>query len=168
METALEEVLMTFNKEKMILFMDSHPEAFEEAIKLALSDKQPHSWRAAWLLWSFIEENDKRIQKHIKEIINAIESKKDGHQRELLKILLKMDLNKKHEGFLFDLCMNLWEQINKDPSVRVTAFKFIVKMAKKYPELSKEISFLTQDHYLETLSPGVKNSVAKLTKELVL
>jgi len=168
METALEEVIMSFNKEKMILFMDSHPEAFEEAIKLALSDKQPHSWRAASLLWSFIEENDKRIQKHIKEIINAIESKKDGHQRELLKILLKMDLNKKHEGFLFDLCMNLWEQINKDPSVRVTAFKFIVKMAKKYPELSKEISFLTQDHYLETLSPGVKNSVAKLIKELVI
>jgi hypothetical protein len=168
METALEKVLMTFNKEKMILFMDSHPEAFEEAIKLSLLDKQPHSWRAAWLLWSFIEENDKRIQKHIKEIINAIESKKDGHQRELLKILLKMNLNKKHEGFLFDLCMNLWEQINKDPSVRITAFKFIVKMAKKIPELSKEISFLTQDHYLETLSPGVKNSLSKMMKDLVL
>jgi hypothetical protein len=41
-----------------------------------------------------------------------------------------------------------------------------VKIAKKHPELAKEISFLTEDHYLESLSPGAKNSVSKLMKEL--
>ena len=56
--------------------------------------------------------------------------------------------------------------INKSPSVRVNAFKFIVEIAKKHPELIKEISFLTQDHYLDSLSPGAKHSVLKLMRKI--
>ena len=148
--------------------MDNHPEFFEEAIELAISDKQPYSWRAAWLLWSCMEENDQRIQKHIKKIVNSIKTKDDGHQRELLKILLQMQLKEEYEGIIFNICMDLWEQINKKPSVRINALKFIIKIAKKHPELAKEIIFLTQDHYLETLSPGVKHSVSIMMKELTL
>jgi hypothetical protein len=36
----------------LISYLSAHPEYFEEAITLAISDKQPYSWRAAWLLWS--------------------------------------------------------------------------------------------------------------------
>lgn len=148
--------------------MDAHPEFFEEAIKLAIADKQPYSWRAAWLLWSCMEKNDKRIQKYIKSIVNTLKTKNDGHQRELLKILLKMELKEEYESILFTICMDVWEQINKTPSVRVNALKFIIKIAKKHPELSQEITFLTQDHYLESLSPGAKNSVSKMMNELTL
>ncbi len=146
--------------------MDAHPEYFDEAIELAISNKQPYSWRAAWLLWGCTEDNDKRIQKYIKKIVDTLETKDDGHQRELIKILLKMELKEDYESILFDHCMDIWEQINKTPSVRVNALKFIIKIAKKHPELAKEITFITEDHYLESLSPGAKNSVSKLIREL--
>jgi len=149
----------------MIAEMAEHPEYFGEAIKLAISDKQPYSWRAAWLLWSCMEENDSRIRKHIKEINESIEGKEDGHQRELIKILMKMHLNDKQEGILFNTCLTLWEKINSKPSIRYTAFQFILKTAKKYPELKDEISFLTQNHYLDSLSPGAKNSITRMLKE---
>ena len=58
METALEKTLTSCYKHEMISFMENHPEAFDEAIQLTVSDKQPYSWRAAWLLLSCIEEND--------------------------------------------------------------------------------------------------------------
>lgn len=161
MESNLENKLLISNKNEMISFMNSHPEYFDEAIELALSDKQPFSWRAAFVLWSVIEENDKRIKKYINQIVKAIKDKNDGHQRELLKILLMMDLDEKYEGFLFDLCMNIWEQIGKAPAVRVNALKMIIKIASKHPELKKEISFLAQDHYLESLSPGARHSAKK-------
>lgn len=164
METKLEHILTNSFKDEMISFMDAHPESFEEAIELAISKKQPYSWRAAWLLWSCMEQNDPRIQGYIKSIISTIETKDDGHQRELLKILLQMELNEEHEGFLFNVCVTVWEKINKKPSVRFTAFKFISKMAKKYPDLRHEITFLTQNQYLDTLSPGVKKSVYKMIK----
>jgi len=168
METALEHILTSYYKDGMISFMDAHPEYFEEAIELAISNKQPYSWRAAWLLWSCMEENDKRIQGYIKNIINTITTKKDGHQRELLKILLKMELNEEHEGYLFNVCVAVWENINKKPSVRFTAFKFIIKIVKKHPDLSNEITFLTQNQYLDSLSPAVKSSISKMIKEFIL
>ena len=166
MESALEKTLTSCYKEEMISFMNSHPEYFDEAVELAISDKQPYSWRAAWLLWSVIEENDQRIKKFIKRIVNAAKTKSDSHQRELLKILLMMELDEKYEGVLFDICMNIWEQISKAPAVRVNALKLIVKIANKYPELKQEISFLAQDHYLESLSPGARHSVKKIMNEL--
>jgi len=162
MESALEKTLTSCYKDEMISFMNSHPEYFDEAVELAISDKQPYSWRAAWLLWSVIEENDQRIKKFIKRIVNAAKTKSDSHQRELLKILLMMELEEKYEAVLFDICMGIWEQISKAPSVRVNALKLIVKIANKHPELKKEILFLAQDHYLESLSPGARHSVKKI------
>ena len=167
MESALEHKLLNSYKSEMISFMNAHPEYFEEAVELAVSAKQPYSWRSAYVLWSVIEKNDKRIQKHIKKIVNAIKNKNDGHQRELIKILLMMELDEKYEGVLFDICLGIWEQIDKSPSVRINALKMIIKIANIHPELKQEISFLTQDHYLESLSPGARHSALKLMRELL-
>ncbi len=79
-----------------------------------------------------------------------------------------MELNDDQEGQLFDICMNLWEQTEKVPSIRYTAIKFILKCAKKHPELENEISFLFQDHYLQSLSPGIKHSINKMMNKLNL
>ncbi len=157
----LENILISTNKVGMISYLKNHPEDFESAINFAVSFKQPYSWRAASLLGSCMENNDKRIQKHVKRILDTFLNADDGHQRELLKILLNMKLRKEHEGILFDKCMTIWESINKQPSVRFTAFKFVQKMAEKYPELSSEVNFITQDQYLKTLSPAVKKSFLK-------
>ncbi len=166
LESTLENKLLNSYKDELISFLYKHPEYFEEAIQLAISDKQPYSWRSAWLLWSCMEENDTRIKKYIKKIVETLKTKDDGHQRELIKILLKMELEEEYESILFDHCMNIWESINKPPAVRVNALKFIVKIAKKHPELSKEITFLTEDQYLESLSPGAKHSVSKIMKKI--
>lgn len=165
MHTLLEEKLLSSYKEEMIAFLNTHPDVFEEAIELAVSEKQPFSWRSAWLLWSCMEYNDSRFKKYLKRIVSSIEGKKDGHQRELIKILLNMELPEKYEGEVFKVCMDLWEEIGKTPSIRITALKYIIKAAKKYPELKNELFFLTQDHYLESLSPGVKESVSRMMKE---
>jgi len=93
LESALEYKLLNSHKKEMISYMTDHPEAFNEAIELAVSDRQPYAWRAAYVLWSVIQENDKRIKKHIKKIVDAVKNKNDGHQRELVKILLMMELD---------------------------------------------------------------------------
>ncbi len=157
---------MNAYKEEMIAYLHAHPEDFNEAIQLAVSDKPRYSWRAAWLLWSCMKVNDDRVHKYIKQIVNALVMKEDNHQRELMKILLNMDLDEDSEGRLFDHCMTIWESVNKQPSARVTAFKFILKIFNKHPELFDEIEFFTRDHYLETLSPGIKRSVLRMINEM--
>ena len=167
METELERILTKSYKVDMISYVTSHPEIFEDVINLAISDKQPYSWRAAWVLWSCMERNDHRVQGHLKDIVDAIPTKKDNQQRELFLILQKMELNEELEGVLFNICVSVWEKTNKQASVRFNAFKLIVKIAEKYPELSTEIGFLTQIQYLNSLSPAVRKSILKMIKNLI-
>lgn len=166
METALEHILTNSYKADIISYLEAHPEDFEEAIKLAISDKQPYSWRAAWLLWSSMDKNDHRIKKYIKEIINTITTKNDNQQRELFIILQRMEIDEKYEGILFNICVDVWERINKKPSVRFNAFKLIMKIVKKHTDLFHEVDFLTQNQYMDSLSDTVKKSIYKMINEL--
>jgi len=166
METKLEHILTNSYKAEMISFLRSHPEYFEEAIRLAVSDKQPYSWRAAWLLWSCMDNNDPRVQKYIKKIIDTLPATNDGQQRELLMILQRMELTERYEGKLFDICLTIWEKTGKKPSVRYNAFKVILKIVKKHPDLSGEIMFLTESHYVDSLSNGVKRAIYRMLGEL--
>lgn len=168
METELEWILTNSYKADMISYLTAHPENFEEAVKLAISSKKHYSWRAAWLLWSCMEKNDLRIQTYVKEIIDTIAEKNDDQQRELLIILQQMDINEELEGILFNHCVNVWVKINKKPSVRLNAFKVMIKIAHTHPALSHEIAFLTQDQYMESLSSTVTKSISKMIKHLKL
>jgi hypothetical protein len=70
MESVLEHILANSYKQDIIKFIDDHPEEYEEVIRLAVSDKQPYAWRAAWLLCSCMEDNDRRIQPYIIKLIS--------------------------------------------------------------------------------------------------
>ena len=164
--TALEHVLMSFYKRDMIAFMRSHPEAYDEAITLAVGDRQPLSWRAAWLLIDCMDDDDVRLRPHIRRIIAAVPGKADGHQRELIKLLSRMTFSERDEGRAFDLCLSLWETPAAQPSLRVNALKLLVRIACAHPELKREIGFLTQERHLASLSGPVRKSIAKILKGL--
>ena len=164
METKLEQILTHSYKEKMISYLRKYPEDFEAAIELAIADKQPYSWRAAWLLWSVMDENDGRLQHNVRRIVEVIPFRKYNQQRELLKILYKLEIEEELEGLLFDECVTLWKDIGNQASVRYNAFKLLVKFAQKYPELSSEISYLTGSQYVNSLSAGVKDCVSRMMK----
>lgn len=166
MATELEHLLISSHKDEMISYINIHPEVFEQAIKLAISDKQPFAWRAAWLLWSCMEENDQRIQKYIEDMIGTISTKNHDHQRELIKILYQMELNEEQQGFLFDVCVTLWKKIDNKPSVRFNAFKMIVKIAEGHPDLANEIVLLTQNQYMDSLSSSSQKSINKMVRAI--
>ena len=152
------------NRDELISNINAYPDQFQETLKVALKD-EPQAWNAAWLLEHCVMKNDPRIREHVTVLIQALKGKRDGHQREILKILRKMNLNDDQEGYVFNECMNIWESIGKSPSVRITAFGFLVEITRKYPELSHELEFLAQDRYTETLSPGIKQSFIRIWNE---
>ena len=166
METKLEYIITNSYKTEIISYLNAHPEDFEEAIKLAITDKQPYSRRAAWLLWSCMDNNDIRIQNQIEKIVSALPTKKDSHLRDLLLILYRMELDEEFEGAIFNICVNTWEKITKKPSVRFSALKMIVKISNHHPELIKEVKLLTQSQYMDSLSDSARNSILKMTKKL--
>lgn len=168
MTESLEYILTgSLRKEKLTSFLKKNQNLFGEVIGIALGNAKPQAWRAAWLLGQCITKNDKRISPHISSILKVLLEKEDGHQREFIKILSRMKLNEKQEGLLFDKAIAIWKDINKSSSVRSSAFLVIVTTVRKYPELLNEIEFLTQAHYVETLTPGIRHSILKTINGLL-
>lgn len=149
-------------KEDMMAFMDAHPAALAEAIMLAPTDRQPYAWRAAWLINTRMEDNDARVRPAIDGLLAALPERADGHQREILRILTRMDLNDEQEGTLFNHTVAFWEDVRKKPALRWFAIRFILQMLAKYPDLEGEVKVLTQRPYLQPLSPGVRRSVERM------
>lgn len=162
METAFEKILISTYKVDTLAFFNAHPACFNEAIKLAISDKQPYSWRATILLWTCMKKNDKRIRKYLPQLIEALPHRKYNQQRELLKVFEMMDLDEDDEGILFNHCVALWEKIESKPSLRFSAFRLMVKIATHHPVLIEELKLLTQEYYMLSLSPAVHKSISKL------
>lgn len=161
METPLEKSMIRGRKEAMIAFLRTHTNYIPEAFELALSDKQPYCWRAAWLLQSVLSKNDERLVHHINSLIQALPEKKDGHKRELLKLISLANWDEKMEGELFELCQHIWVQLQHSASLRVIAMEVLLRITHKYPELKQELALLLTDEYIDTLTPGIRRSLMK-------
>jgi len=162
LQSKLKHILVTARKTDMVDYIKANDAAFEEAIQLALSDEQPYAWRASWVLWACMEANDHRIKPHLKSFIELLPKKPYNIQREFLMILQRMEITGDEEGKLFDQCVRIWEKIGLQASVRHNAFRMMAKIARNHPELKHELKLLTEPHYLEPLSPGVKRAVHKI------
>ena len=147
-------------KFESIISREENP--FNELMELALQNHAPASWRATFICHHKTSSNDPLLEPYIERIVSAIPSKKDGHQRELLRLLLKMDITEELEGKLSDICVTIWEAVEKSSSARILAFRVIAQITAKYPEMKNEMEFLTQSQYTETLSPGIKRSLEKI------
>jgi hypothetical protein len=163
MESAFEHLLTNSYKAGLITHLNSHPKDFAETIHLALSNKQPYSQKAAWLLWSCMKKNDSRLRKYIKQIIKTLSDTNDSQLRELLIVLEKMEINSNDEGRLFNICVDKWRRVEKKPSVRYAAFRLMIKIAQKYPDLFHEIEILTGEQYTNMLSVTARRSIRKMT-----
>ena len=151
----------SIDSEEVNFFLNSDQSNFKNIVSLAISNEKDYSWRAAWLLTRILNKNDKRLSPFILKIIKSISGKESGHQRELLKIVSKVKLSKKQEGYLLDICVNIWEDINIKSGTRYYAMLSILNISKRYPDIRIEIDYLIGDYYTKTLSPGIKCNILK-------
>jgi len=154
-EDLLQQISGRFDVEEVVSKANNNPEIFKFYAH-HLIENTTTSWRAAWVINHALCKDDKRITPYLTKIIKSIAGKSDGHQRELIKIVRKMKLSEREEGYFFDICVTLWEEIHKKPATRYNAVLFIIEMAKKHPEIKNELEHLTSDYYTQTLSQGIK------------
>lgn len=146
--------------------MALHQEAFDEALRPALSDKQPLAWRAAALLCNSIKPNDARVRAYLKRIVSFIPVAQDNQKRELLRICYGMELSAGLMSQLYSHAIEIWKDINKDPSIRINALKMLCKIVNKYPELTGEVLLLRNEYFLSTFPPPSTRCAIRLFASL--
>ena len=147
-------------------YYTSHPGILPVLIDYAL-EKGEYSWRAAYMIAINVKKENPLIARNANRIIDALEGKKQGHQRELLKILLLTELNEEQSLRLYDYCMQVWNETSHTPSLREKAFRHIISFYRKYPELSGDLDWITQEQYLTPLSPGIRKVVERLKRKYI-
>ena len=80
---------------------------FKALLQLALHEKDPIAWRAAWVLDGSDELKPGLARKHIGKTVNALpELESMGTLRSLLRMLTRYDIPENEQGLLIDLCFS--------------------------------------------------------------
>lgn len=147
--------------------MCSRPEFLPFLAEICLSDDPKLNWRAAWVLSSIDASQLKKIFPKAQPLINTLQRKeKDGYKREIIKLIMLLDLDEDEEGAFYDAALNIWEDLALASAARLYALRGMLHIAKLYPELNHEIAAYNDDHYLQGVSPGIQSQMRKIFKDL--
>jgi len=136
------------------------PLRLEEVWKVALEDKS-WSWRCAWLIACFIQDLREDIDRKRLELLAVIEEKASGHQRELLRIIAGLDLDKNELGMLYDCCLNIWTDVHTSSGTRSLAMDQMMRVASELPEFNGELKAVSGPEFMASLSSGIRRSLEK-------
>ena len=159
--TTLEKLLATTMKATVVTYLKEHRGAFDEAMALGLSKRQPLAWRAVWALEEVVAQNDQRVISHLPRILAFLPEAEDGHCRSWLMVLHHLELAEENQAALFDFCMQLWCNPHKQASLRFHALQTLERLAAPYPELQQEIKASMSDALINSLSKGILHSLRK-------
>ncbi len=146
----------------------SEPANYKNLVDITLTNNNPKSWRAAWLMDKINDQAPDLIINYIPEIIEQLKvEKSDGKKRHLLKLISLKEIPDEYLGFLTDFCIAIFTSSKKPIAVRVHAMQILGNIAMKEPDLKPEI-ILIMEHEMENHgSAGIVSRCKKILKKLV-
>jgi hypothetical protein len=139
---------------------------FKALLHLALHEKDPIAWRAAWVLDGSDELKSGLARKHISKIVKVLpELESMGTLRSLLRMLTRYDIPENEQGLLIDLCFSYLVSELYPVAVKAHAMQIIYHHVLLYPELKNELIAVIEDQ-AENNSVGFKARGNILIKQM--
>jgi hypothetical protein len=139
---------------------------FKELLSLALHEKDPVAWRAAWLLDGSDEAKPGTAGKYIPGIARALPGLESrGSLRSLLRLLTRYPIPEEEQGLLIDLCFSYLVSELYPVAVKAHAMQIIYNHVLLYPELKNELITVIEDQ-AENNSVGFRARGKILIKQM--
>jgi len=141
-------------------------EKFNSLLEIALYEKDPLAWRAAWILDGSDEQSPGLAAESISKMVHRlqkIESK--GTLRSLLRLLCRYKIGEEDQGILIDLCFKYLVSELYPVAVKVHAMQIIFNHVLIYPELKDELLTVIVDQ-MGNNSIGFKARGMRLIKKM--
>jgi hypothetical protein len=139
---------------------------FDTLLQLALHEKDPLAWRAAWVLDGSDEKKPGLARKHVSGIVKTLpEVKSIGTLRSLLRLLTRHAIPEEEQGLLIDLCFSYLVSELYPVAVKVHAMQVIYNHVLLYPELKNELITVIEDQAMNN-SIGFKARGNMLIKQM--
>jgi len=145
-ESLLASIPSAIEKEILIREAASSEQEYTSLLQLALNDKDPLAWRAAWILDGAAEANPDMALKHIRQIVRKLPAIKSGGTiRSLLRMLSRYHIPEEEQGLLIDLCFRYMVSELYPVAVKVHAMQILYNHCLIYPDLKDELKTVIED-----------------------
>ena len=153
-------------KELYISEVGSAPEKVKSLLDIALNEKDPLAWRAAWVLDGSDEKHPGQARDYISAIVCKLPNlKSNGSLRSLLRMLCRYNIPEDDQGILIDLCFKYLVSELYPVAVKVHAMQIVYQHVLIYPELKEELVTVIQDQ-VGNNTVGFKSRGRRIIKQL--
>jgi hypothetical protein len=154
------------SKEIFVNAVGRSPAHFRTLTDLALLEKDPLAWRAAWILDSTDEAQPGMASPHIRRIVQRLpQVQSNGVIRSLLRLLCRYEIQEEEQGILIDLCFKYMVSELYPVAVKVHAMQIVYHHVLLYPELKEELVAVIEDQ-AENNSVGFRARGNRILKQL--
>jgi hypothetical protein len=135
-------------------------------LDLVFEEKDPVSWRAAWVLDGSDELHPGLAGDFVHFIIEQLPGlSSNGALRSLLRMLCRYKIPEEQQGLLIDLCFGTMVSELYPVAVKVHAMQIIYNHVLLYPELKDELITIIEDQ-LENNSVGFSSRGRRIIRQL--
>lgn len=132
---------------RIVAYIGSNRQRFDELVKLFLTDEYRVVQRAAWPLSNTTAIHPELIQKHLSKIIAHLKTPgiHNAVKRNVMRLLEKTDIPLSLQGTVMDTCFNYIADPKEAVAVKAFSLGVLGKMMNRYPEIIPELKLLIED-----------------------
>jgi hypothetical protein len=155
-----EEILSEHSKNqtaKIVEWVGGDERRFAVLMHLFLTDVYRVTQRAGWPLSNCIELHPQLVRPYFGKLLAQLE-RDDVHiavKRNVVRLLQFVEIPKRFDGRIFDVCYRLLDDPNEPVAVRVFSMTVAAKIAEDSPELLSELR-LVATKYPDSMTPGFR------------
>ena len=144
------------------------PQNYQSLMDLALYDKRPMSWRAAYLIDKINDIQPELIKPYFIKMMEKVKTEKQkGKKRHFLKLISMNQIPTEQQGVMLDFCIETFKSSKEDVAVRVHAMQILYNLTEVEPGLITEILAIIEHEMANHSSAGITSRGSKLVKKLM-
>jgi hypothetical protein len=132
---------------KIVNWVGASQQRFDDLFHLFLNDEYRVVQRAAWPVSYCVSAHPELITKHWSKLIKNLQKPNlhDAVKRNSIRLLQDIDIPKKYQGQLMDICFKYLESPAEAIAVKAFSLGVLTNLSLQYPEIIPEIKLLIEE-----------------------
>ena len=156
------------NCTKIVNWIGSNQQRFDELVKLFLYDKEYRViQRAGWPLSEVVMKHPLLIKKHLGKILNYVNTTglHNAVKRNSIRLLQNLKIPRKFHGQVMNLCFDYILDPTEKIAVKAFSLTVLRNLSQLYPEIKQELKTIIEDRW-EFETAAFHSRAKKILKEI--
>jgi len=134
---------------RILQWIDSDQERFDQLVSIFLNDEYRIIQRASWPLSYAVEQHPEFAVQHMDAFVECLNdaTKHPAVKRNILRLLPHVNIPEHLEGIVIDSCFQFISDPKEAAAPKAFSLTILDQLALKYPELQHELLLIIEDRY---------------------